>query len=57
MSIPTVRAAKFRFEDHCGTHMCRIGQCEERKALWLAWMREAEIWGGYKLDQPGRGYI
>lgn len=48
-SIQNIRAAKYRFNEHCENHRCRIGECDLRKQLWLDYMRSAEHWGGYKL--------
>lgn len=44
-SADDIRYAMFLYDDHVARHKCRIGQCEERRSLWLAAMRVAEQWG------------
>lgn len=56
--IAAIRTAKDTFNEHCTNHRCRQGECDTRRELWLAYMREAEIWGGYKIDYlPFQGYL
>lgn len=45
-----ILAAKGQFEDHISEHKCRIGQCGERKALWLAYQDTAARWGQEPTD-------
>lgn len=50
-TIQSVRYCKQRYEDHVSRHVCRMGDgCESRLQLWALYQREAEIWGGYKLE-------
>jgi hypothetical protein len=46
--MATIRTAKGKYEDHVEKHRCRIGKCDERRELWLTYMRQGELWGGYK---------
>ena len=43
-----VSDAKNEFNDHCTAHKCKIGTCDDRRNLWLAYMHAAEVWGGFK---------
>lgn len=47
--IAAIRTAKDTFNEHCTNHRCKQGDCDTRRELWLAYMREAEVWGGYKV--------
>ena len=55
-TMATIRSAKYKYEEHVEKHRCRIGKCDERRELWLKYMREGEIWGGYKVEQTV-GYL
>lgn len=52
-SIASIRDKKDLYEEHMQRHRCLVGDgCEARVQHWLTYQREAEIWGGYKVDKP-----
>lgn len=44
-NIADIRAAKQRYNDHIEQHKCRTGECEQRRAMWLAYQATAGRWG------------
>jgi hypothetical protein len=43
-NMTDIKNRKQEFNDHCGDHKCRAGECSERKRLWLVYMKTSEQW-------------
>ena len=44
-TMQDVKDAKARYDNHCERHRCRIGKCDQRRWLWLAYQQTGENWG------------
>lgn len=52
-NMADIKHAKQVFQDHCGAHGCRQGQCETRRNLWLAYMHISEQWRDHSATDTG----